>query len=152
MINKILNSNKLLTQIYFDLQTYFESKYPNPLVLMEIGSFFEVYEANGIGKAKEVAELLNIQLTRKNKNIIEVDEKNPLLAGFPNHALDRYIQKLIDEEKYTIILIKQKGIPPKVTRYISDIISPGVNLCPPSINTRWGSARRMDAPRRLSSV
>jgi DNA mismatch repair protein MutS len=128
MINKILNSNKLLTQIYFDLQKYFESKYPNPLVLMEIGTFFEVYESNGIGKAKEVAELLNIQLTRKNKSIIEVNDKNPLLAGFPNHALDRYIQKLIDEEKYTIILIKQKGIPPKVTRYISDIISPGVNF------------------------
>jgi len=128
MINKILNSNKLLTQIYFDLQTYFESKYPNPLVLMEIGTFFEVYEANGVGKAKEVAELLNIQLTRKNKSIIEVDDKNPLLAGFPNHAIERYLQKLIDEEKYTIILIKQKGVPPKVTRYISDIISPGVNF------------------------
>jgi len=128
MVNEILNSNKLLTQIYFDLQKYFESKYPNPIVLMEIGSFFEIYEANGIGKAKEVSELLNIQLTRKNKNILEVDEKNPLLAGFPNHAIDRYLQKLVDEEKYTIILIKQKGVPPKVTRYISDIISPGVNF------------------------
>jgi len=128
MVNEILNSHKLLTEIYFDLQKYFETKYPNPIVLMEIGSFFEVYEANGVGKAKEIAELLNIQLTRKNKTIIEVDEKNPLLAGFPNHAIDRYLQKLIDEEKYTIIVIKQKGVPPKVTRYISEIISPGVNF------------------------
>jgi len=128
MINKILNSNKLLTEIYFDLHKYFESKYPNPLVLMEIGTFFEVYEYDGIGKAKEIAELLNIQLTRKNKSITEINIKNPLMAGFPNHAVDRYLQKLIDEEKYTIILIKQKGLPPKVTRYISDIISPGVNF------------------------
>jgi len=128
MINKILNSNKLLTEIYFDLQKYFETKYPNPLVLMEIGTFFEVYESGKIGKAKEIAELLNIQLTRKNKSIIEVNDKNPLMAGFPNHAMDRYLQKLIDEEKYTIIVIKQKGLPPKVTRYVSDIISPGVNF------------------------
>ena len=55
MVNQILNSNKLLTEIYFDLQKYFESKYPNPLVLMEIGTFFEVYEADGVGKAKEIA-------------------------------------------------------------------------------------------------
>jgi DNA mismatch repair protein MutS len=128
MVNKILNSKKLLTEIYFDLQKYFESIYPNPLVLMEIGTFFEVYESDGVGKAKEIAELLNIQLTRKNKSIQEINIKNPLMAGFPNHALDRYLNKLIDEEKYTIILIKQKGLPPKVTRYISDIISPGVNF------------------------
>jgi len=128
MVNKILNSNKLLTEIYFDLQKYFESKYPNPLVLMEIGTFFEVYEYDKIGKAKEIAELLNIQLTRKNKSITDINIKNPLMAGFPNHAIDRYLQKLIDEEKYTIIVIKQKGLPPKVTRYISDIISPGVNF------------------------
>jgi len=128
MINKILNSNKLLTEIYFDLHKYFETKYPNPLVLMEIGTFFEVYEYDGIGRAKEIAELLNIQLTRKNKSITDINIKNPLMAGFPNHAIDRYLQKLIDEEKYTIILIKQKGLPPKVTRYISDIISPGVNF------------------------
>jgi len=98
------------------------------LILMEIGSFFEIYEADNIGKAKEIAELLNIQLTRKNKSIPEISTKNPLMAGFPNHAIDRYLQKLIDEEKYTIIIIKQKGLPPKVTRYISDIISPGVNF------------------------
>ena len=128
MINKILNSNKLLTEIYFDLQKYFNEKYPNPIILIEIGSFFELYEYDKIGKAKEIAELLNIQLTRKNKSIIEVTSKNPLMAGFPNHAIDRYLQKLIDEEKYTIIIIKQKGVPPKVTRYVSDIISPGVNF------------------------
>ena len=42
--------------------------------MMEIGTFFEVYEVNNdklqIGKAKEISELLNIQLTRKNKNIL----------------------------------------------------------------------------------
>ena len=127
-INKLLNSNKLLTEIYFEIQKYFDEKYPNAVVLMEVGTFFETYEANEVGKAREIANILNIQLTKKNKSLPEIDIKNPLMAGFPNHALDRYIEKLINENKYTIILIKQKGAPPNVKRFLSEIISPGVNL------------------------
>jgi DNA mismatch repair protein MutS len=128
-INKLLNSKgKLLTEIYFELQKYYDKLYPNAVVLMEVGTFFETYEAEGIGKAREIANVLNIQLTKKNKSIPEIDIKNPLMAGFPNHALDRYLEKLIDENKYTLILIKQKGTPPNVKRYLAEIISPGVNL------------------------
>ncbi|WP_456480074.1 MutS-related protein [Nautilia sp.] len=127
-INKLLSSKKLLTEIYFDLQKYYDSIYPNAVVLIEVGTFFETYEAEGVGKAREIANVLNIQLTKKNKSIPEIDVKNPLMAGFPNHALDRYLEKLIEENKYTIILIKQKGTPPNVKRFLSEIISPGVNL------------------------
>ena len=127
-INRLLNSKKLLTEIYFEIQKYFDELYPNAVVLMEVGTFFETYEVESIGKAREIANVLNIQLTKKNKSIPEIDVKNPLMAGFPNHALDRYLEKLIDENKYTIILIKQKGTPPNVRRYLSEIISPGVNI------------------------
>lgn len=70
-VQELLNEKKtLLTKIYFKLQKMFEEKYgKNTIILMEIGTFFEVYEVNNeieqIGKAKEIAELLNIQLTRK---------------------------------------------------------------------------------------
>ena len=127
-INKLLNSKKLLTEIYFEIQKYYNEIYPNAVVLMEVGTFFETYEAEGVGKAREIANVLNIQLTKKNKSIPDVDVKNPLMAGFPNHALDRYLERLIDENKYTIVLIKQKGTPPNVKRYLSEIISPGVNV------------------------
>ena len=127
-INKLLSSKKLLTEIYFELQKYYDEIYPNAVVLMEVGTFFETYEAEGIGKAREIANVLNIQLTKKNKSIPEINIKNPLMAGFPSHALDRYLEKLIEENKYTIILIKQKGTPPKVKRYLAEIISPGVNI------------------------
>jgi DNA mismatch repair protein MutS len=127
-INKLLNSKKLLTEIYFELQKYYDTLYPNAVVLMEVGTFFEVYEAEGIGKAREIANVLNIQLTKKNKTIPEINIKNPLMAGFPSHALDRYLERLIDENKYTIVLIKQKGTPPNVKRYLYEIISPGVNI------------------------
>ena len=127
-INKLLNSKKLLTEIYFEIQKYYDELYPNAVVLIEVGTFFETYEADGVGKAREIANILNIQLTKKNKSLPEVNIKNPLMAGFPNHALDRYLEKLINENKYTITLIKQKGAPPNVKRYLSEIISPGVNI------------------------
>jgi DNA mismatch repair protein MutS len=99
---------------------------------MEIGTFFEVYEVNSdeeqVGKAKEIAELLNIQLTKKNKSIIENSDRNPLLAGVPAVSFERYLSRLIQEQKYTIIVVKQKGTPPKISRYISQIISPGTNF------------------------
>jgi DNA mismatch repair protein MutS len=133
-ITEILSQKKkLLTEIYFDLQLHFEQKYgKDALVLMEIGTFFEVYEVNNdemkIGKAKEIAELLNIQLTRKSKAIIENSISNPLLAGVPAVSLDRYLARLIDTKKYTIIVIKQKGEMPNIKRYVSNIISPGTNF------------------------
>ncbi|MEA1955155.1 MAG: DNA mismatch repair protein [Campylobacterota bacterium] len=127
------NKDKLLTQIYFDLQIYFETKYgTDTVVFMEIGTFFEIYEVNNdeqqVGKAKEIAELLNIQLTKKNKNIIENSDRNPLLAGVPAVSFERYLNRLISEQKYTVIVVKQKGNPPKISRYISQIVSPGTNF------------------------
>ena len=133
-LNELLNSKKkLLTEIYFELQEFFEKKYgENTVVLMEIGSFFEVYEVNNeelkIGKAKEIAEFLNIQLTRKNKSIIENSISNPIMAGVPSFALERYLNRLVQSKKYTIVLIRQKGEPPNVKRYLSNIISPGTNF------------------------
>ena len=133
-VDSILNNkNKLLTQTYFDLQRYFEEKYgQDTVVFMEIGTFYEVYEINNddeqIGKAKEIAELLNIQLTKKNKNIIENSDKNPLLAGVPAVSFERYLNRLIGEQKYTVIVVKQRGKPPKISRYVSQIVSPGTNF------------------------
>ena len=131
--NILEEEDKLLTTSYFELQRLFEDKYgKNTIILMEIGTFFEVYEINNeneqIGKAKEIASLLNIQLTRKNKNIIENSEKNPLMAGVPSISLEKHLSKIISYEKYTIVLIKQQGIPPNVTRTLDAIISPGTNF------------------------
>ena len=133
-ITKILSQKKkLLTEVYFDLQLHFEEKYgKGALVLMEIGTFFEVYEENNdnmkVGKAKEIAELLNIQLTRKNKAILENSVSNPLLAGVPAVSLERYLARLIDTKKYTIIVVKQKGEMPNIKRYVANIISSGTNF------------------------
>lgn len=114
-VNEILeNKKELLTVTYFKLQRYFEKKYgKNSVVLMEIGTFFEVYEVNNdeeqIGKAKEIAELLNIQLTRKNKSILENSKENPIMAGVPAISLEKHLARIIAEQKYTVAIIRQKA-------------------------------------------
>ena len=123
----------LLTQQYFKLQELFEAKYgKDTVVLMEVGTFFETYEVNNdeekIGKAKEIAELLNIQLTRKNKSILENSQTNPLMAGVPAVSFEKHINRIIQEQKYTIAIIKQVGTPPNVRRVLDAIISPGTNF------------------------
>ena len=133
-ITQILSqSSKLLTEIYFELQIHFEEKYgKDTIILIEIGSFFEVYEVNNdtlkVGKAKEIAEFLNIQLTRKNKSIQENSFSNPLLAGVPTVSLERYLARLIALKKYTIVIVKQKGEVPNIKRFVANIISPGTNF------------------------
>lgn len=56
------DKSKLLSEVYFELQAACEKAYgPDALVIIEVGSFFEVYEVNNaelkIGKAKDVAEV-----------------------------------------------------------------------------------------------
>ena len=108
------NRNELLTITYFKIQELFDKKYgENALVLMEIGTFFEVYEVNNekekIGKAKEIAELLNIQLTRKNKSILENSKENPIMAGVPAISFEKHLARIIAEQKYTIAIINKKS-------------------------------------------
>lgn len=133
-VNTLLNdSERSLIEIYCDIQQLSEDQHgPDTLVLMEVGSFFEVYGVDNddmcLGKPKEIAEILNLQLTRKNKRIAENSLKNPLMAGFPTASFDRHMQRLTQLKKYTIVVIRQKGQPPHVTRYCDVVLSPGVNF------------------------
>ena len=122
----------MLIDDYLEHQLNFEKKYGNKtIVLMEVGSFFEFYgvsnEIEKIGDAKEVCNLLNIQLTRRNKAILENNRKNALMGGFPSHSMKRFLQVLVSNN-YTVVLIEQTTPPPNPTREITKIISPGTYI------------------------
>ena len=80
---------------------------------MEVGSFFEIYGVDNniekIGNIKEVTDLLNITLSRKNKTISENSRKNSLMAGFPTPALPRYLPVLLNN-KFTVVPIRMRHI------------------------------------------
>ena len=62
-----------------------KAKHPDALLLFRVGDFYEMYEQD----AKRGSEVLGITLTKRNT------QAGPYMAGFPHHALDTYLPKLI---------------------------------------------------------
>lgn len=115
---------------YFSLQSKYETQYGDKtIIFLEKGMFYEIYEINNdletIGKATIVSQLLNIQLTRSNKKILENNRQNPLMTGFPVVSLKKNL-KIILEAGYTVVAYDQKDDPSQ--REISQIYSPGTYI------------------------
>jgi DNA mismatch repair protein MutS len=97
-----------------------KEKHPDKLLLFRMGDFYETF----FDDARQASKLLGITLTARNKN-----NDNPVpLAGFPYHALDNYLDKLI-KQGVKVVICEQTEDPKKakglVKREIIDIITPG---------------------------
>lgn len=110
---------------------YFKMKEENPdcLLLFRMGDFYELFGDDAVLGSK----ILNITLTSRDRS----DNKLPM-AGFPYHALDNYLQKLVNAN-YKVGIVEQlspdmenKGL---MKRELVKIVTPGVNLSP-DINNR----------------
>ena len=98
------------------------------VVLYRCGQFYEIYSVDdGLIDIKSIGELLNIQVSRRNKSILEVNRSNTLMAGFPMFALQKFISILIDAN-FTVVIVDQISPPPKPKRAVTEIISPGTVL------------------------
>jgi DNA mismatch repair protein MutS len=131
--------------IYDDYIAYSEEyrqKYGDrTVVLMEVGSFFEIYAVQNKDETSGadigvICDLCNLQLSRKNKSIIENNRQNPLMAGFPSFALNKHTQLLLSSN-YTVVLIRQVTLPPNPKREVTEILSPGLQLTPQGNDGSW---------------
>ncbi len=116
----------LLVEEYFKEYDKYVSQYGERVcVWIQVGSFYETYQIrNEKGNADSIATLLNIQLTRKNKNIPTIDVKNPYMAGIPVPSLEgKYLEVLLDAH-YTVVVIRQ--LEDKKTRVVDKIYSPSI--------------------------
>lgn len=113
---------------YLQVCGAYKGRFPKTIVLMQVGSFEEIYatsDGGGCSDLQAVCEALNIQLTRKNKNAGgEASESNPLMAGFPMVALDKYLPVLLDLD-YHIVFFDQVTAPPNPRRDVTRILSKG---------------------------
>lgn len=120
---------------YIDYTNRYENQYgKRTLVLMEVGSFFEIYaidnETEKVGPdIYAVCDMLNLQVSRKNKSILENSRTNPLMAGFPSHSLAKHVQVLLSNQ-YTVVLVRQVSPPPNPQREVTEILSPSMQLQP----------------------
>jgi DNA mismatch repair protein MutS len=114
---------------YLNYLNEFRMKYgENTIVMMQVGSFFELYDIDINSKyLYKIADICNIQISKKNKSILDVSRSNPIMAGFPLYVLNKYIQ-LIIQNNYTVVLIEQVTEPPEPQRKITEIISPSTNI------------------------
>ena len=105
---------------FFDLK----AKHPDALLLFRCGDFYETY----CDDAVEAAGILGITLTHRNNGAgVKGDE----MAGFPHHALDTYLPKLIRAGKRVAICDQLED--PKLTkklvkRGITELVTPGVAM------------------------
>jgi DNA mismatch repair protein MutS len=103
------------------------------VVLYRCGGFYEIYSADdGLVDMKVICDLLNIQMSRRNKSILQVDRVNTLMAGFPAHALQKFVNILVSEN-YTVVVVDQVTEPPKPKRAVTAIISPGTDIQNPVV-------------------
>ena len=119
-----------LIQEYIDTQNSYQKKYGDKtIVLMEVGSFFEIYGIDEKkGKIHEVVDITNLSISKKQDKFAPVSIKNPLMAGFPNHSFDKW-KNILLRHGYTIVKIEQDSHGTKnPKRCVTDIISPGVNV------------------------
>lgn len=113
-----------------------KEKHPEALLLFRCGDFYETY----CDDAVEAARILGITLTRRNNGAASGAE----MAGFPHHALDTYLPKLIragkrvaicdqleDPKKKRAALKGKKGLSEMdkmVKRGITELVTPGVAM------------------------
>ena len=107
---------------------YIEKYGEKTIILMMVGSFYECYsvynEEIQIGPDLQMfSNLLNIQVSRRNKNIPEINFHNWSLLGVPSISLIKYRDILLNYG-YTIVIVDQISSPPNPERAVTEIISP----------------------------
>ncbi len=98
-------------------------KHPDAILLFRVGDFYETFSEDAI----EASRILGITLTRRANGSASTVE----LAGFPHHALDTYLPKLVRAGRRVAICEQLED--PKLTkklvkRGITELVTPGLNL------------------------
>ena len=108
----------------------FKAKYPVALLLFRCGDFYETYCEDAVTASR----ILGITLTKRNNG---AGAKGDEMAGFPHHALDTYLPKLIRAGKRVAICDQLED--PKLTkklvkRGITELVTPGVTMSDTVLN------------------
>lgn len=104
---------------FFDLK----KKHPNAIMLFRCGDFYETFSSDAI----LASEILGITLTRRANGKSTYIE----MAGFPHHALDTYLPKLVRAGKRVAIcdqLEDPKTTKKLVKRGVTELVTPGVSI------------------------
>lgn len=108
-----------------------KQKHPDAILLFRVGDFYETFSDDALA----ASEILGITLTRRANGSAQFVE----LAGFPHHALDTYLPKLVRAGKRVAIceqLEDPKSTKKLVKRGITELVTPGVSINDTLLNNR----------------
>jgi len=100
-----------------------KKQHPDAIMLFRCGDFYETYSTDAV----TAADILGITLTRRANG----KDKKIEMAGFPFHALDTYLPKLIRAGRRVAIcdqLEDPKATKKLVKRGITELVTPGVSI------------------------
>ena len=108
-----------------------KGKHPDAVLLFRVGDFYETFSEDAI----TASEILGLTLTRRANG----SKQSVELAGFPHHALDTYLPKLVRAGKRVAICEQLED--PKLTkklvkRGITELVTPGVSINDNVLNLR----------------
>ena len=102
LVEKIEHKNEPLLKQYQEMK----KKHPDAILLFRVGDFYEIFGEDAV----QASDILGITLTRRQNGI----DRRIELAGFPNHALDVYLPKLVRAGKRVAICEQLED--PKLTK------------------------------------
>ena len=118
-----------LIKEYFELTKKYQEDYgEKTIVLMQVGSFFEVYGINDNkkdvmtgSKIVDFSQICELNIVDKNTCI---GQSNVMMAGFKDFSIEKYVKK-IQEAGFTSIVYVQDEAAKNTTRSLAGIFSPG---------------------------
>jgi len=118
-----------LIKEYFELTKKYQDEYgENTILLMQVGSFFEVYgifsetdEVISGSKIVDFSQICELNIVEKNTC---VGKDNVMMAGFKDIQIEKYIKK-IQDAGFTAVVYSQDEAAKNTTRSLSGIFSPG---------------------------
>jgi DNA mismatch repair protein MutS len=108
------------------LQTYKDKYGEHTVVLMQVGSFYEVYAI--LNESEQLGEVNIYHICQNIMNIVVTTKVNQvLMSGFQMPYSDKFI-KLLIQDGYTVVLVEQTSEGPGAERELKKIISPGTYM------------------------
>jgi DNA mismatch repair protein MutS len=121
------NAETPLMQQYFSIK----AKHPDAILLFRVGDFYETFGEDAI----RASEILGITLTKRSNGAASAVE----LAGFPYHAVDTYLPKLVRAGQRVAICDQLENPNPNkkiVKRGVTELVTPGVSYNDNVLNHR----------------
>jgi DNA mismatch repair protein MutS len=118
-----------ITKQYLDYHNEYKKKYGlKSLILMQVGSFYEMYSTETDGpNLKEIGELLKTICIKKYKNIEGVSIINPYIIGFPIRTTEKFVSILIING-YTLVMVDQVTEHSEPKREVTNVYSPSTYI------------------------